>query len=231
MARFIEPFDPRQPLVLAVLESPILLLSDQADVGSVNPGHQAGCEHRLVGPRGSGELLNANFTQSTEGRTYLCRVARRVAGRRIGASYSTWITSWERISPRSRHRAPRTAGVFASYPLVRSQDWNKRAFAGGDNDRTLGGAGIGLILEGNGNFSLHAYWADSTTGGPATVDSIMAAVHGYKQLNTFRTCRAEFTEASLLLTEFIGFDGRVINYLRMSGSPSVSARLTEVTMV
>lgn len=42
MARFIEPFDPRQPLVLAVLESPILLLSDQADVGSVNPAIKPG---------------------------------------------------------------------------------------------------------------------------------------------------------------------------------------------
>lgn len=167
VARFIEPLKPGQPLALAVLERPVLLLSDQAGVGGVSPAIKPGAgtgssdlaielapsptvsgliaadnygnrftgrdrisgQINLFSAFGSGELLNADFTQSTEGGLAFAGLHGELPvggdGWRIGASYShTDYELGEDFAALEASGSARAAGVFARYPLVRSQDWN-----------------------------------------------------------------------------------------------------------
>lgn len=48
---------------------------------------------------------------------------------------------------------------------------SRNPFVAGDNNRSLGAAGIGLTLTGSQDFSLRLYWAVKTRGGAATADA------------------------------------------------------------
>lgn len=177
-ARFIEPLDPGLPLALAVLERPILLLSDQAGVGGVSPVIKPGTDigssdlaieltpgplvtgliaadnhgNRFTGRErvsgqinvfsalGLGESLNANFAQSDEGGLTFAAVRGELPvggdGWRIGASYSdTDYELGEDFSALDASGTARAAGMFASYPLVRGQDWNLNVTLTHDENR------------------------------------------------------------------------------------------------
>lgn len=168
--RFASPLQPGAPLTLDTLERPILLLSDQAGAGGVNPvikpgasigssdlalelapaslaaglieadNHgnrftgrdRLGAQLSLLSPLGMGESLNASLTKSTQGALTSAALSGALPlggdGLKVGASYgeTRYRLGGEFAALRASGSA-RSAGVLASYPLVRSQRWNLNA--------------------------------------------------------------------------------------------------------
>lgn len=234
VARFTEPLEPGLPLALAALERPILLLSDQAGVGTVNPVIKPGAsigsselalelapappvtgliaadnhgnrftgrdrisaQVNFVSAFGLGESLHANFAQSAGGGLRFGGLRGELPvggdGWRIGTSYSyTDYELGEDFAALEASGSARAAGLFASYPLVRSQDWNLNITLAQDENRfedRFGGAGsvvtpkqtqatsIGLGGDVRDPFARNSVlvWNATVTAGEVSIDEVNA---------------------------------------------------------
>lgn len=178
VARFAAPLAPGVQLTIDTFERPILLLSDQAGVGGVNPVLRAGeavgtselvlelapaplatgvleidnfgnrftGKHRVAGqvnlnsPLGIGDSFSARMTKSTSGDLDSVNVRAAVPlggdGWRVGASYAgTRYSLGSDFANLQASGEAQVAGVFASYPIVRTQRWNLNATATYDAKR------------------------------------------------------------------------------------------------